>query len=294
MAKKRLTDAEIRRRYQPHLNAFLRHRGLGHRRFSVAAINSMGLRSMEAHIQQIRRGKEEPPADAVSHSVSDLRRYYIFDQLGAHHPDDFADLYLLKEKKDKAARRKRVKVPDDVVDAHASHITTFLKLNAIEGMPFTGVAKNTLSPESIEAAVAKRMERAVMDVSIRDMRRAVIHERMEALHSMGGLVGVDMYRNRNQVPDHIKRQHQAYITACLRDMRLEGRTLRSDARSHLNPASIENEAMKIRLGVGNRRLAGLRFRGAETEMDMNQLRMNVIAKRMEQLHKEGRLVRIRR
>ena len=288
MAKRRLADAKILRRYHPHMRAFLRERGLGHRRFRATAVSDLRLRSTERYVQEIRSGKRDPPPGAERLSISDLRRRVLFADLEIHPHEDFEDLYLLQEKRRRAARR--VRIPDEVVDVHAHHIRTFSKLNGIEGRPFTAVAKENLRPDSIETEVRKRAESASGRVNLNALRRSVIHERMGVLHDMGGLVGVKSYRTRAQIPEHIRRQHNAYIEACLRDMKLEGRKLRVDARAHLSPVSIENEAMRLQLGADTRRLADIRVRGVENETDMNQLRMNIIAKRMQWLHSQRRLV----
>ena len=291
MAKRRLIDAEILRRYHQHMRAFLREKGFSHRRFRASAVKDLRLRSIERRVQGIRSGKASRPRSTEGlRTARELRRQLLFDDLNGHPIGNILDIFLLQERRKWTA--EGVAIPDDVIEAHIHHITTFLKENSLGGRPLTRAARDRLRPDMIErdvkssAGIASRSGR----VDLNDLRKWLIHGTMYLLNSTGGLVGVGEYRTKFQIPEQIKRQHEQYMEARLREMGLEGRRLRSDIRKSMNPVSIENEALRLWREASTRLLAGVELPGTENVIDMNQLRMNIIARRMWDLHSQMKLV----
>jgi hypothetical protein len=220
-------------------------------------------------------------------SLPELRRRYVYDALRTIPVEDIPDVYLRKTPAERAPRRRRATLPDDVIHDQIAHISSFLETRGLKGRPLTAMATGYLSPDNIEQLVNEQLRPGQERPTV---RREVIHSAMGELHSMGGLVGMQRYTRNNQVPEQLRMQHQSYIELCLREMGLNGE-LHPEATRELSPMRIENEVMRKQIGAQNRRRAGLTFKGVSNETGLNQITLDLISERMQALHARGKLLK---
>jgi hypothetical protein len=204
----------------------------------------------------------------------------------------------------RSSSRKRTpvatpEVPRHILDEHARVIAERMVELGLDGQPPTPAARAILdNPIEIEAEAERAAETLVDYRNSRQFgdalygaRRREIRARMDQLHAIGALVGVPRYVRNAQVPNEAKTQHQQYIQVCLRDMGLEGRQLQKQAMKRFSPVAIENAVLEAKIGAQNRIHHRLTFPLVENETDENQVRMNVISRWMQDIHRQGKLVK---